>query len=145
MKLKSEYGQIILRISLSLVFLWFGINQVFAPSAWAGFVPSFLGNILPLNTIVLLNGSLEILLGLMLITGFYTGVASLILGVHLFGIALSMGFSAIAIRDYGLALATISLLFMGPDKLCLDTKLKKKTSNSNNIPEENNPIVSASQ
>ena len=45
MEINSEYGKRVLRISLSLVFLWFGINQLYFPSSWIGFVPSFLSGI----------------------------------------------------------------------------------------------------
>jgi uncharacterized membrane protein YphA (DoxX/SURF4 family) len=127
MKLKPEYGQIILRISLALVFLWFGINQLYSPSQWTDFVPDFIGKIIPANTAVILNSSLEVLLGLALLVGFYTRLSALALGVHLFGIALSIGFSAIAIRDYGLALATLALLFLGPDRFCIDSRLNKNS------------------
>ena len=136
MKFKPEYGQIILRISLSLVFLWFGVSQVYAPGEWVTFVPEFLGQIIPANTIVLINGSFEILFGLMMISGFYLRITSLLLGVHLIGIGLSMGMTAIAVRDYGLALATLSLTFLGPDKFCIDARLKKKEEVSASAPKE---------
>lgn len=125
MKFNQELGKIILRVSLSLVFLWFGISQVYSPDAWVTFVPEFLSRIIPASTIVLINGSAEILLGLMMISGFYLRLSSLLLGAHLLVIALSMGLNAIAVRDYGLAFATLSLLFLGPDKFCIDARLKK--------------------
>lgn len=120
MRINQEYGKIILRISLSLVFLWFGINQLYYPSSWIGFVPSFI----PFSpgTIVLLNGSLEVILGLMLLSGIQVRFSSLVLSIHLFLIALPMGFTAIAIRDFGLALATLSVFFFGADKLCIERK-----------------------
>jgi hypothetical protein len=40
--------------------------------------------------------------------------------VHLLGISLSLGFSAIAIRDFGLSMATIAIFFYGIDKCTLD-------------------------
>ncbi len=125
-KFKPETGQIILRVSLSLLFLWFGINQIYSPSDWAGFVPNFLANLLPANSIVTINGSFEILFGLMMLSGFYLRFSSFLLGIHLMGIASSLGFSSLAIRDYGLPLATLSLIFFGPDKFCLDEKLKNQ-------------------
>ena len=126
MKLNPEHGKIILRIFLSLVFLWFGINQVYAPAEWVTFVPDFVGQIIPANTVVIINGSMEILFGLMMISGFYLRLSSLVMGIHLFFIALSMGMNVIAVRDYGLTFATLALFFLGPDKLCIDARLKKK-------------------
>src|SRR3989338_9601104 len=107
MKIDSEYGKIILRISLSLVFLWFGINQVIDPGSWTGLVPSFFLALFSAKTVVLLNGSMEIIFGLMMISGTYLRFSSFVLGLHLFGIAFSLWYSAIAIRDFGLAFATI--------------------------------------
>lgn len=120
MKIKPEYGKIILRIGLSLVFLWFGINQLYSPSSWTGFVPVAFSSIISASTLVLFNGSIEVILGLMMLTGIYVRFASLILGLHLLGIAFSLGFSAIAVRDFGLAVATLAVFFLGSDKLCLD-------------------------
>jgi uncharacterized membrane protein YphA (DoxX/SURF4 family) len=120
MKINSENGKIILRISLALVFLWFGINQVYSQSEWVGFIPDFLSEIINPNLLVLINGSFEIILGIALITGFYTRLSALLLSLHLFGIALSIGYNPIAIRDLGLALATLSIFFNGTDKWCYD-------------------------
>lgn len=123
MKIKQEHGKIILRICLALVFLWFGFSQVQSPDSWKGLVPAMFSNILDSGIIVLLNGSAEIILGLMLLTGLYTRIVALLLGLHLFGIAFSLGFNAIAVRDFGLAFATIAVFFLGSDKLCLDEVL----------------------
>ncbi|MFH1916379.1 MAG: DoxX family membrane protein [Nanoarchaeota archaeon] len=123
--LKEEYGRFLLRWSMALVFIIFGIMQVYAPTNWTGFVPAFVANILSPATIVLINGSVEIFLGLLLLFGLYTRIAALILGLHLFGITLSLGLSPLALRDFGLSLATLSLVFLGPDRLCLDMRKKK--------------------
>lgn len=126
MKFNPETGKIILRISLSLLFLWFGISQIYSTNDWVGFVPSFASNIIPATTIVLINGAFEILFGLMMLTGFYLKISAFLLAVHILPIAYSMGFSSIAVRDYAITLATFSLIFFGPDKFCLDERLKKK-------------------
>ena len=125
-----EKGKILLRISLSLVFLWFGISQLLNPSEWAGFVPQIVQNIF-FNSfgitsihLVYTNALLEIVFGLFLLIGFYTQFSSIVLALHLFGIAFSMGLSAIAIRDYGLALATLSVFFNKADSWCLDKKFR---------------------
>lgn len=129
MKINSEYGKIILRISLSLVFLWFGISQLYSPGSWSGFIPAFLTALLPAKTFVLINGAIEVILGLMLLSGLYVRFASLILGLHLLGIAFTMGYNAVAIRDVGLGLATLAILFNGYDKWCLSSKGKALKDN----------------
>ena len=122
MKINSEYGKIILRISLSLVFLWFGINQIYSPLEWVGFIPNFLSQIISAKTLIILNGSFEIIFGLMMLTGLYLRIVSLFLSLHLISIALSLGYSALLVRDLGLAFAVLATLFLGPDKWCLDKK-----------------------
>ncbi|MEK6895341.1 MAG: DoxX family protein [Nanoarchaeota archaeon] len=124
MKINGENGKIVLRISLSLIFLWFGINQIYSPTNWTGFVPSFVSSIISPGTVVLMNGALEIILGLFLIFGLYVRFSSFILSIHLLGIALSMGYNAVAVRDLGLAFATLAIFFNGADKWCLDYKNK---------------------
>lgn len=127
-KFQFDYGKVILRISLSLVFLFFGISQIYNPALWTGFVPSFVSSIITPGTAILINGFVEIFFGLLLIFGLYTRFSSLILGLHLFGIAFSIGFNPLGIRDFGLALATLSIFFSEPDKLCLDEVVLRKTS-----------------
>jgi uncharacterized membrane protein YphA (DoxX/SURF4 family) len=119
----------LLRIALSLVFLYFGFSQIISPDNWAGFVPNFLnGSIFSANNWVVFNGMLEITLGIFLLIGLYTRFASLILSIHLFFIAISIGFSPLGIRDFGLALATLAVFFNGTDVFCIESgkKLKKK-------------------
>lgn len=123
---KKKIAKPLLRIVLSLVFLYFGISQIISPSNWAGFVPGFLTGGFSANNWVIFNGILEITLGLFLIIGLYVGFSSIILAVHLFFIALSVGFNPIGIRDFGLAFATFVIFLNGADKWCLDVKFVKK-------------------
>ncbi len=127
----EEYGKILLRISLSLVFLWFGFNQIYAPGEWIGYVPSFLTSFFSANTIILSNGIFEVVLGLMLLTGMYVRFSAALLGLHLINISFSLGFSAVAVRDFGLSLATIALFLQGPDAWSLDAYFTRKKSQHN--------------
>lgn len=132
MRISQEYGKIILRIGMSLVFLWFGITQLYDPSSWTAFVPAFLTAMLPAKTIVMLNGSFEVIFGLLLLAGLYLRIASILLGLHLAGIAFSLGYSATAIRDLGLSIATLSIFFNGYDRWCM-------SSNKNQTPITDEP------
>ncbi|MBI2662001.1 DoxX family membrane protein [Candidatus Woesearchaeota archaeon] len=116
--LKQEYGLILLRISVALVFVWFGVSQIYTPYNWIGFIPPFISSLISAQTVVMINGSLEIILGLMMIFGIYLRFAALVLGVHVIGIALSLGYTAVTVRDLGLGFASISVFFIGPDRLC---------------------------
>jgi len=123
----KELGNIILRVSLALVFLYFGFSQVRDPGSWSTFVPDFLKvSGISGNNVVIFNGILELVLGTFLIVGLYVRFSALILAVHLFGIAFSIGFSPLGVRDFGLAFATLALYFYGYDKYTLDYRFEKK-------------------
>ena len=125
----KDLAPLILRISLALVFLYFGISQNLDPGAWSGFVPeSMKTSGITANNLVILNGFIEIVLGIFLLIGLYVRFASLVLSIHLFVIAFSIGFSPLGVRDFGLAFATLALFFNGYDKYTLDYKSEKKTS-----------------
>ena len=66
MKLKNleKYSKPILRISLSLLFLYFGYQQIISPEDWIGFVPSIALIIgLSAKTLVIMTAVLELVLG----------------------------------------------------------------------------------
>jgi len=115
----KEYGPAILRIAMALVFLWFAINQFIAPNDWTGYLPGFLASTANPVIFVYANAVFELIFAGLLIAGVFTRLAALLLGLHLIGISVAPGYNAIAIRDYGLALATLSIVLTGPDKLCM--------------------------
>lgn len=117
----EKSGPIVLRIGLALVFLWFGFSQLFNPAQWTGFLPSFLG-LLPISLVkfVLLNGWFEIIGGVMIFLGAYTRPVALLLALHLFGITLTIGWNALGVRDFGLAVATLVIFMQGAGNLSLD-------------------------
>lgn len=114
---------------MSIVFLYFGLQQILSPDNWASFVPNWITSaIITANNIVIFNGILEISLGIFLLIGLYTRFASLILSLHLLGIALSIGINPIGVRDLGLTVATFVVFLNGADKFCVDRKFKKTSS-----------------
>jgi uncharacterized membrane protein YphA (DoxX/SURF4 family) len=126
MKKIEKYAKPILRIALSLVFLYFGFQQITSPENWIGYVPDFaLIFGLTAQKIVFMNSLLEISLGTLMVLGLFTRPVSLILSAHLFVIAFSLGFNDLGIRDFGLAVSTLVIFLNGPDFLCLDKKLSK--------------------
>lgn len=118
-----QYGPVLLRAGISLVFLWFGTSQIFKPTDFTGFLPGFLAA-LPIkpNDFVFMNGTFEVIFGLLLITGTFTRIAALLLGLHLGAIAATLGINQIGVRDFGLTLSTLSIALLGEDKFCLDSK-----------------------
>ena len=140
-KLK-QYAPILIRISISLVFLWFGISQVINPESFFGYIPQWIYphsveiihehalqsmHNFPLtpHLIIMSNGVFEIIFGFLLLLGLFTRLDALVLSLHMILIILNIGYNDIAIRDLGLLMATISIVLYGPDKWCLDKKRKK--------------------
>jgi uncharacterized membrane protein YphA (DoxX/SURF4 family) len=116
----------IVRYSLTLMFLWFGVQQVVESSAWIGFLPTWT-SALPLSAeqFVQINGLLEIVLAFLLGVGIYTRFAAIVLGLHLLGIAISVG-DAIGVRDAALAMCTLALAVGAPDIYTLDVQRKNR-------------------
>lgn len=121
----NKYSNLILRIGISSVFLWFGINQLVDQSYFLGYLPDFILNSPYQLILVKLNGLFEIILGLFLLLGLFTRIVSFILFLHLLAIIYSLGYNDIAIRDFGLAVATLAIFLHGKDDFSLDSKLFK--------------------
>jgi len=119
----NDWSDAILRWSMSGVFLWFGFHQMQDTSAWVSYVPDWaLIFGLSKQMLVLMNGWIEIVAGLMLLAGFYIRPVALLLGLHLAVIAYSLGGGPITIRDFGLAIATITVFLRGADPLSVDAR-----------------------
>ena len=123
---KKEHSVTIVRIGLAFVFLWFGLNQIFDAESFFGYVPNWAMHnaFFSVSTFVLFNGIFDSLLGFLLLIGFFTRVVASIATLHLLFIAFSLGYNDIAIRDIGLALMALSLVFSGAGKLSFDAKHK---------------------
>jgi uncharacterized membrane protein YphA (DoxX/SURF4 family) len=123
-----QYAPAVLRIGIALVFLWFGTQQLLHAPDWTGFIPEFVVNMLPVSpeTFVLGNGLFEVIFGIALILGIFVRPVAFILAIHMFGIAFSLGWSAIGIRDFGLAIATTAIFLYGADYWTLDRKVRNK-------------------
>ena len=140
----KEYSVFIVRIGLALVFLWFGIHQLINPESFLGYIPQWLyshpqemmhehplqlmHNIPKpsVHFILMFNGIFDSLIGLLLLVGIYTRLIAFIAALHLLSIAFSLGYNDIAMRDLGLTMMAISLIFSGAGILSLDNKLAYK-------------------
>lgn len=119
-----SFAPIVLRLGIAAVFLWFGTQQLLHTDAWVGFVPDWVVAMSPISAadLVHLNGAFEIVFGLALLVGFHTRFVSFFLMLHMFQIASSLGYNAIAVRDFGLSVATLAIFLNGADWLTLDWK-----------------------
>ena len=118
----------IVRIGIALVILWFSSQQLSNPGGWVVLIPSWATNIsgMSAQTLVTLNGAAELVIGGLLLFGFYTRILALLSALHLFMITFVVGYNAIGVRDFGLALAATSSFFYGVDAFCLDAYLAKR-------------------
>jgi uncharacterized membrane protein YphA (DoxX/SURF4 family) len=125
----TVFAPAVVRIGISLVFLWFGSSQLADVQAWAGWLPGWTAS-LPLSgeNLVRLNGTFEVVFGSLLLLGLYVRPVALLLALHMFQIALTVGYSEIGVRDFGLAMATTSIFLHGSDRFTLDAFLANRGS-----------------
>ena len=112
-----KYSNLIIRLSLAVVFFWFGIDKFFHPNYWVNaWVPQsaslFAANfkIRPID-IIYISSVFEVLVGTSLVTNifivFFSSLAVLFMGSIMF----FNGFNEILVRDIGLVGALLSLIF----------------------------------
>ncbi len=118
---------VFLRVSMSLMYLWFGISQILNPELYFGFIPEY-ASLFPLSAVetVYLNGIFEICLSMILLLGFFVRPVAFALSIHLYMIGLSVTNAGIMIRNLALATALLVVFLNGSDKLCLFRLLRKK-------------------
>jgi putative oxidoreductase len=124
----KNLAPIVLRIGLSLVFIWFGYQQLAHVNAWMGFIPDWVLNVAPVSaeTLVYFNGSFEVVFGLCLLFGFFIRISALLLALHMINITLTVGYDSIGVRDFGLAIASISMFLLGESAFSVDSYLKNR-------------------
>ena len=120
-KLKP-FAPVVLRIGLSLVFLWFAFDQFMNPNSYIAFIPQSILDMTHVSAslIIHLNALFEIVFGTALLLGFYTRTAALLLALHLFDITYVVGFGGLGVRDFGLSMGTLAVFMYGRDFLSLD-------------------------
>lgn len=121
----------VLRIGMSMVILWFSIEQFLHTQAWTAYVPDYAVSMshLSATTLVYFNASFELVFGLLLLFGILTRISALLLSLHLFDIMFVVGYGEIGVRDFGLALALLVVFMNGPDEYCIQGKRKVDLSN----------------
>ena len=132
-------GQLVLRYSWTLLFVWFGFQQLTAAQAWTSYLPPWTGYFpVPGEMLVQLNGLLELCLAALLALGAYTRVVAGLLAVHLAMIAFSVG-GAVGVRDAALAATGFALMFLKPDAWTLDERRKNVSASTPNEPPQTVP------
>lgn len=123
----EEYSSLLLRLGLGSTFLYFGIyEKLLRPELTrAVFENLNVAVPIPLGLFITLFGILEVIIGAVLITGFYTRTASIIAALMLGTIILQLGFLAVP-RDPALFAIALSLILTGSKVLSLDNYFAKR-------------------
>lgn len=104
----------ILRIGLGITFLWMGILIWQSPELFGSFLQSGIAERIP-DLAQAMKGAavLDIVVGVMLLTGLWTWLWALIGALHLVAVIVGIGgFGGITARDTGLLLACVSLVVL---------------------------------
>lgn len=111
----SAARHLLLRLAIAFVFLSFGIWELIDPQYWVGFIPGWTMVLGPAVTIAMLHGAVLVLVGLAVLLGLWLRwsalLASLMLLEICLGLLLSSGFSDLLVRDVGLLLVAVALIF----------------------------------
>lgn len=139
-------GTTVLRVGISLVFLWFGIQQLASPDMWIGFIPEWIIKMSPVSpvTLVHFNGALEVVFGTALILGFFTRISALVLALHMAHITFLVGYDSIGVRDFGITIGAFSIFLNGADAFSLDQLLffrpQKGETPVTSVPQTKKPL-----
>jgi len=103
----------ILRVGLSIAFLYAGISALLNPTSWLGFIPSWLRDTIPTTIFLPLHASFDLIVGVWLLSGKRSFYAAAIAGVELFAIILlNLGALEIVFRDISLLFSTFALMII---------------------------------
>ncbi len=124
-----EVSGVVLRVGIALVVMWFGYQQFTHPEMWTRMLPDWTKSfpLTPVNFIYI-NAWFEMIFGALLFLGFYTRFVACLIALHLLHIMFTVGYGAIGVRDFGLALGAVSIFFYGSSIWSLDMFLARKTN-----------------
>ena len=115
-----RFSNMLLKIGIAAVFMWFGIHKFISPEYWVNaWIPVWLPNFLeyfsltPINFIYI-SGIFQILVGLSFLTNVGTRIFALLASVFLLLIIVIFGFNGfneIIVRDIGLLGGLLAIMF----------------------------------
>lgn len=110
----GRYGwsNFFLRWGLGLTFLGIGIDILWHPDIWIGYVPESLPLIdLSREVTLQMGGVFDIAIGVLLLMNVWLKTAGLLAALHLTGIIILNGIDAVLIRNVGLLGTAMAILF----------------------------------
>lgn len=101
------------RLAIAVPFLYAAISAFLDPTSWIGFLPGWIGNIMPREMALSIFSIFQIILSVWLLSGKGLRYSSVLASVTLLGITVfNLGALDIVFRDVGLLLASISLTLL---------------------------------
>ena len=102
----------ILRVGLSITFIWIGILILKNPEAWGGYLQPWAVGLLPVSITQALFSTaiLDIIIGILFLIDWFTWVAGLLASLHLVVVLTVSGITDITVRDIGLLAATLVVM-----------------------------------
>jgi len=123
----KKYAPALVRYAVGVVFLLLGIDQLTRPINWLAWTPQWVG-LFGENGFWVVVGIFNLIIGGLLLLGLLVRVASFLAALHLVGVIITVGYNDIAIRDFGLLLASLAVLLNGKDEFCFGGQIGKKNS-----------------
>ncbi|KKU91110.1 MAG: hypothetical protein UY23_C0004G0055 [Candidatus Jorgensenbacteria bacterium GW2011_GWA1_48_11] len=122
----------ILRVGLGITFVWIGVLIFKEPQAWGGYLEPWAAGLLPVPLEQAMAGTaiLDIAIGFLLLTDWFTWLAALIGTFHLVVVLAVSGITDITVRDIGLLAGALALLTDSLPLFILNKIKNLKKSNS---------------
>lgn len=108
-----KISNLILRYGLALTYIFSGYDLIAHPRSWISFVPYWFANLLPFDTItfIQIQGGVELLLALALITGIFIRPAAFLSALEMTAILLLYGVDAVTFRDLAILGGSLAVFF----------------------------------
>jgi hypothetical protein len=106
----------LLRVGLGLVLLYAGALSLVDTEVFSGFVPVWLGSLIPSGAFILGHGILSLALGVVLLVGIWVRGTALVVTLDIAAILLSYGIDETTFPLVGLMFASLALCMLVAEK-----------------------------
>ena len=114
---KEKIVSLLLRAGIAFTLIYASIAGFLNPGAWVGFIPDFIDKMFGAELSLKMNGVIEIILALWILSGKKIFYPALISGIFMFGIImLNLGAFDILFRDVAVLLMAAALAVLEFDK-----------------------------